>query len=118
MQNPTISPATPDNTLNYVWNSGSYKYCYTIETEPFPLLACRADCDNDGECEGDLLCFSRGPGDLTPVPGCSGVGLAGRDYCYDPNAPTNSPSPRTYQPEELKIVGNDCIPSGSFPLGK
>ena len=31
---------------------------------------CEGDCDNDEDCEGDLICFQREPYD--PVPGCQG----------------------------------------------
>ena len=54
---------------------------------------CGADCDNDGECVGDLQCWQRGSGDTTPIPGCTGDFHGGWDYCYDPNANTPSVSP-------------------------
>ena len=93
-------------------------------TLPPPLLKSircliAGDCDNDDECEGNLLCFERQgtTGDL-PVPGCEGgaspkllyrchwiitisdlvchhshaVGVTDKDYCYDPNAPTAAPT--------------------------
>jgi hypothetical protein len=67
---------------------------------------CEGDCDNDNECEGNLLCFERqGVTGDSPVPGCEGVGVTDKDYCYDPNAPTAAPtlpqpsiSPTTPQP--------------------
>ena len=54
------------------------------------------DCDVDRDCLGDLRCFQRNEKgwrtghkygwNMNPwaeVPGCSGVGEFGRDYCYD-----------------------------------
>jgi len=92
LQKPTGSPVTEDAILTYVWNSGAYKDGYSAITEPFPLRECRGDCDDDSECDGDLICFKRD--DLTPVPGCSGEGVSAKDYCYDPS----TPSPKTNEP--------------------
>ena len=55
---------------------------------------CQGDCDNDSNCNGDLICWQRGNTDSNPIPGCSGDLLAidtanndpGTDYCYDPTA--------------------------------
>ena len=57
---------------------------------------CMGDCDVDRDCLGDLRCFQRNEKgwrtghkygwNMNPwaeVPGCSGVGEFGRDYCYD-----------------------------------
>ena len=38
------------------------------------------------------------------VPGCSGAGVSGKDYCYKP------------VPNELTLVGNDGFPERAFPL--
>jgi len=38
----------------------------------------------DSDCEGELACFQRDEWDETPVPGCSGRGIMGTDYCFDP----------------------------------
>jgi len=47
---------------------------------------CEGDCHNDDHCVGDLQCFQRrGVTALDPVPGCSGLGNKGVDYCYNPN---------------------------------
>jgi hypothetical protein len=40
---------------------------------------CEGDCDSSLDCFGDLKCFRRK--DSGPVPGCSGSGKAGWDYC-------------------------------------
>jgi len=47
----------------------------------FPLGECQGDCDGDDDCQGSLICFLR---DTTEsVPGCSGEGSLGTDYCFD-----------------------------------
>ena len=56
----------------------------------FPLKRCQGDCDHDNDCDGDLLCFQRDR--YETVPGCSGKGISGTDYCASPNDvddPTN-----------------------------
>jgi len=56
------------------------------------LKECQGDCDRDDDCEDDLKCFQRRKGfwpfpdnRQEEVPGCIGLGLAGKDYCYDPS---------------------------------
>ena len=44
---------------------------------------CRGDCDEDEDCDKDLFCYRRTAYEL--VPGCAGQGVAGTDYCFDPN---------------------------------
>ena len=34
---------------------------------------CEGDCDQNGDCAGDLICFQRSG--FTTVPGCSGSGI-------------------------------------------
>jgi hypothetical protein len=63
----------------------------------FPLGKCEGDCDNDGECAGNLKCFQRDG--RQPVPGCEGLGNTGSDYCY----------------AEIEYVGNNG--GAGFPLG-
>ena len=60
---------------------------------------CQGDCSNDNECERNLSCFLRnGEGwrigleermhsnnAWAEIPGCSGMGRFGFNYCYDPN---------------------------------
>ena len=109
MQKPTGSPVTPVAILTYVYNNGVYKDGYSADTDPYPLLACRGDCDRDSDCDAGLICFKRDG--FTPVPGCSGEGKENKDYCYDPTALSLSPvtsspseppsqSPVTLQPTE------------------
>eukprot|EP00980_Cylindrotheca_fusiformis_P000754 scaffold175_cov153-Cylindrotheca_fusiformis.AAC.6 len=67
---PPITPTQPGNTVLPL------KF-----TKSFPLGRCEGDCDDDNDCEGNLICFQRDEYD--PVPNCSG-GLKDRsktDYC-------------------------------------
>merc|ERR1712048_1236123 len=48
-------------------------------TPPY-LEMCQGDCDEDFECAGGLNCFQRDGHE--PIPGCSGRGIRGFDYCY------------------------------------
>jgi hypothetical protein len=49
----------------------------------FPLGMCEGDCDNDSECAGDLVCFTRRA--YQAVPGCSGgvTDSTPTDYCVE-----------------------------------
>ena len=71
----------------------------------FPLPECSGDCDNDSQCFGDLVCFKRNG--TQSVPGCTGTGVSAKDYCHKPN-----------EADTLAYVGNDLLPSRSFPLGE
>mmetsp|Transcript_28095 Transcript_28095/g.62539 ORF Transcript_28095/g.62539 Transcript_28095/m.62539 type:complete len:633 (-) Transcript_28095:1481-3379(-) len=57
---------------------------------------CQGDCDNSRECAPGLRCFQRSADE--PVPGCYGLAVTDRDYCYiesaareDDDAPVASP---------------------------
>ena len=73
-----------------------------IGKEAVSLDNCQGDCDNDDDCNGDLICWQRGNAGTNPIPGCTGDLLAidtanndpGIDYCYDPNPTTPSPTGR------------------------
>jgi hypothetical protein len=54
----------------------------TDDPQATDLEACIGKCDNDSQCKEGLKCFLRDG--LAPVPGCSGNGKRGWDYCYDP----------------------------------
>ena len=56
--------------------------CHSLDQLPS-----EGDCDNDNECEGDLICFQRNG--FTQVPGCSGNGTESHDYCIDPSCPSS-----------------------------
>jgi len=54
---------------------------------PFILRECQGDCDDDIDCEGDLICFKRSKdSDTDEVPGCSGPENIpkGVDICINP----------------------------------
>ena len=78
----------------------------------FPLGECLGDCDNDNDCQGNLICYQRGPYD--DVPGCDGgKTFQGRaDFCIDP-AWIPSPTPPTEQGGDLSVdqVGDLLVPS-------
>ena len=44
-----------------------------------PLGLCEGDCDHDSDCKSGLTCFQRDGNEA--VPGCSGNGKSGWDYC-------------------------------------
>jgi hypothetical protein len=52
---------------------------------------CEGDCDYDSDCDAGLRCFQRD--NLESVPGCSGSGKKGWDYCYQatPLPPISQP---------------------------
>jgi hypothetical protein len=37
---------------------------------------CEGDCDTNDDCEGDLVCYQRDPGD--DIPGCDGIDLSSK----------------------------------------
>jgi hypothetical protein len=60
---------------------------------------CEGDCDSDSDCESGLKCFLRSG--FKAVPGCSGRGHNGADYCYKPVS-------------TLKDIVDTAIAAGSF----
>lgn len=70
----------------------------------FPLGLCEGDCDGDKQCGFGLACFLRD--DIEEVPGCSGRGTSGEDYCYNP--------PNGF----LVAAGETGTPKSAFPLGR
>jgi len=75
-----------------------------------PLGLCQGDCDDNSECEGDLVCFERIGEE--EVPGCSGTVEGSFDFCVPPihngipvldwvghSSPDGSP---------LKVCQGDC----------
>ena len=92
---PTPRPAPPPTTL-FV-DATTYGCGDTL------CGLCQGDCDNDGECQGNLVCFQR-TGD-EPVAGCSGESSPGWDYCYDPSRPVSAPAPPpTFRPAASTTV--------------
>jgi len=64
---PTIASLPPLKTLHSLF-VGKYGNC-------------EGDCTRDGKCEGDLVCYKRLA--FESVPGCSGAGDEGVNYCCD-----------------------------------
>ena len=48
----------------------------------YRLGRCEGDCDSDSQCISGLKCFQRNG--YEKIPGCSGSGTRGWDYCYNP----------------------------------
>jgi len=76
---------------------------------------CEADCDNDDQCAGDLVCWQRDEGDDVPpqcvVPDGYSSTLQGYDICYDANwvEPTSEPtSVPTNEPTEFHCDIHGC----------
>lgn len=42
---------------------------------------CHGDCDEDNQCQGDLICFQRGAS-VKSVPGCSGTPFEGKHVWF------------------------------------
>jgi hypothetical protein len=79
----------------------------TITDADLPLPKCHGDCNRNTDCDGNLMCFSRGG--ATTIPGCFGRADAdGTDYCWDPN---DKPVPGV-----IAHVGNNGNPPQLFPL--
>eukprot|EP00933_Yihiella_yeosuensis_P051702 TRINITY_DN49691_c0_g1_i1.p1 TRINITY_DN49691_c0_g1~~TRINITY_DN49691_c0_g1_i1.p1 ORF type:complete len:672 (-),score=95.13 TRINITY_DN49691_c0_g1_i1:445-2460(-) len=78
------------------------------------MSKCQGDCDNDNDCAGNLTCFQRYAWES--VPGCSGHGKFGFDYCYDPQENTSQPSsstttsqPSSSTPQPKTPVQDACL---------
>ena len=79
-----------------------------VELDPnYALAECEGDCDNDSDCEGDLVCFHNDGGSSDVAPGCQGTATANWDYCYD-KLPTDNP---TVQPTGNPTVNPTEAPS-------
>jgi hypothetical protein len=67
--------------------------------DAFPLGECEGACETDSDCGPGLFCFSRDDNSIRSVPGCSGTGSPGTDYCFrsSTDRPTRSPS-TTFEP--------------------
>ena len=72
-----------------------------VERRAFYLTECQGDCDDDADCQGDLICHRHEKGD--PVPGCSGGEQSDKDFCIRPFAgPRVRPTKRLWRHD----VGN------------
>lgn len=68
-----------------------------------PCGMCEGDCNSNSDCMGGLECFRRPGNDDRMVPGCSGVGVAGADYCYMPS------------PNDLRVRDQQCTEENPCP---
>ncbi|CAJ1964753.1 unnamed protein product [Cylindrotheca closterium] len=91
------------NTLNFRGDNGQ-------PASAFPLGACQGDCDTDAECAGNLICFQRA--EFEDVPGCTGFGVSGFDYCSaggrDGDVGENTTTVET--PEETETEEQEVVP--------
>merc|ERR1712238_502818 len=70
---PTQSPITeaPNNNINVQFVSWNVPDA-TTTIDTTLLTECQGDCDDDNECQGDLICYERnGLSDANTVPGCN-----------------------------------------------
>ena len=57
-----------------------------VPPDAFPMKLCEGDCDEDADCNGNLICYQRDDIDTALVPGCAGTpDIDGSDYCCDPS---------------------------------
>merc|ERR1712048_188376 len=81
------------------------------KSNPKDLKACWGECDKDSHCAKGLKCFQRDK--QQKIPGCSGLGKVGWDYCYDPKiaeilVPTAKPTkPTTTTTKKKNSLGGD-----------
>lgn len=74
------------------------------------MPVCSGDCDEDADCAQGLQCFQRDRWEA--VPGCSGRGVRGFDYCYSPTDPeptTTSMDASTAPPTTPGPHPNPCL---------
>ena len=103
---PTDSPNNfPD--LVVVGNDG--------DQDVFPLVECEGDCDTDDDCAGNLECFKRNQ--FENIPGCSGRGEPGTDYCIvsDPEIGFLTPLP-TISPTASPVSSEPTISPSLSPV--
>mmetsp|Transcript_25296 Transcript_25296/g.50648 ORF Transcript_25296/g.50648 Transcript_25296/m.50648 type:complete len:889 (+) Transcript_25296:36-2702(+) len=92
----TPPPTAPPTSLQVVFTG--------IGAPPNPLPECHGDCDDDSQCEGDLVCFQRSGTEA--VPNCPGDATSGVDFCAV-RATENT----------VWLKGDNGSPSANFPLG-
>ena len=83
------APATDGGVDMSGWGSTPLDHACTSDGSGSCGL-CQGDCGSDLDCSPGLLCFSRGSGEMTSVPGCVSGGEGdkpGMDYCYAPFPP-------------------------------
>ena len=93
---PTYSPVeivNPDPTKSALFDRGD-------ELPEGSYDKCEGDCDTDDDCVGNLLCYYRDG--YESVPGCTGSGTPGWDYCWRPD-------------NALYVLGDE-LPEGSYGM--
>lgn len=95
--------------------SGSIELDSSIDVHDHPtgIKACHGDCDEDHQCAEGLVCFQRADGRANTIPGCTGEGKKGWDYCYNPNwgipgPPLPAVETLGLNPTGLDICQGDC----------
>jgi len=133
---PTSNPTTHPTPQPIDWTPGpttnptgqptmeGYKALKNFGWSPAtPLYECEGDCDNDGDCDGQLLCQH----DESPI-GCQGDYESGMDYCYNPYwpdtfppttdpttaAPSVDPTPFPTMVDAVTLVFRDWSPYGTL----
>lgn len=88
---------TSDGTTLSNWGSEPLQHACTSNSSGSCGM-CQGDCNSDADCQPGLLCFSRGQGEMTSVPGCVSGGSGdkpGMDYCYTPWKPVETTTTTT-----------------------
>lgn len=85
--------------------SGSIELSGGNDDKAKNLKACTGDCDSDDQCASGLMCFQRDG--YETIPGCTGKGQKGSDYCYDPNWGIPGPRLPILQSLGLTVTGLD-----------
>ena len=90
-----------------------YDYCIEPKLKDYgwgadkgrTLQLCEGDCDNDSQCAAGLKCHHRNG--FNPVPGCTGMGKDGMDYCVAPTLKDfGANAHKTRKP--MKLCEGDC----------
>ena len=68
--------------------------------------ACMGDCDSNADCKSGLSCFQRNYN--TPVPGCSGDGVTGYDYCVVPELAAGANGWEGCGTDKCDVCMGDC----------
>ncbi|CAB9496133.1 expressed unknown protein [Seminavis robusta] len=118
---PSGSASLPANHVELVGNNGE-------PATAFPLAHCQGDCDQDGDCAGNLTCWQRNSNDF--VPGCVGGETHNKDtdFCVLPEdllpllmatpltAVVESVSSHNQTANQVERIGNNGAPASAFPL--
>jgi len=96
---------------DYCFQRPSTNYLYS-PLDKFPLGLCEGDCDDDDDCEGDLICEQRSGFD--EITGCVGRGAENEDYCRVATEETPvTPFPSTVESTACVSSGEYCSKDGN-----